>query len=70
MLNDLRDSGVLVEDNADVVIPIHRDDVHEKDLPLASEADLIVARHRDGPTATIAVAAQGHYSQFADRTQT
>ncbi|WP_268252779.1 DnaB-like helicase C-terminal domain-containing protein [Streptomyces canarius] len=70
MLNDLRDTGVLVEDNADVAIPIHhRDDVHEDDLPCAGDADLIVARHRDGSTATITVAAQGHPSRFVDRTQ-
>ncbi|MEU0630631.1 replicative DNA helicase [Streptomyces sp. NPDC005989] len=69
MLNDLRDSGAL-EDNADVVILIHREDAYEKDSPRAGEADLIVAKHRDGPTATITVAFQGHYSRFVDMPQT
>ncbi|WP_331736993.1 replicative DNA helicase (plasmid) [Streptomyces canus] len=69
MLNDLRDSGAL-EDNADVVILIHREDAYEKDTPRAGEADLIVAKHRDGPTATITVAFQGHYSRFVDMAQT
>ncbi|MCO8308855.1 replicative DNA helicase [Streptomyces sp. RKCA-744] len=65
MLNDLRDSGAL-EDNADVVILIHREDAYEKESPRAGEADLIVAKHRHGPTATITVAYQGHYGRFVD----
>ncbi|OQD51847.1 replicative DNA helicase [Streptomyces phaeoluteigriseus] len=68
MINDLRDSGAL-EDNADVVILIHREDAYEKDSPRAGEADLIVAKHRHGPTATITVAFQGHYSRFVDMAQ-
>ncbi|MFD5951964.1 replicative DNA helicase [Streptomyces collinus] len=69
MINDLRDSGAL-EDNADLVILIHREDAYEKDSPRAGEADLIVAKHRHGPTATIVVAFQGHYSRFVDMAQT
>lgn len=69
MLNDLRDSGAL-EDNADLVILIHREDAYEKESPRAGEADLIVAKHRHGPTATITVAFQGHYSRFVDMAQT
>ncbi|KFG10598.1 replicative DNA helicase [Streptomyces scabiei] len=69
MLNDLRDSGAL-EDNADLVILIHREDAYERDSPRAGEADLIVAKHRDGPIATLTVAFQGHYSRFVDMAQT
>ncbi|MFG2885682.1 replicative DNA helicase [Streptomyces sp. NPDC048297] len=69
MISDLRDSGAL-EDNADAVILIHRDDAYEKDSPRAGEADLIVAKHRHGPTATITIAFQGHYSRFVDMAQT
>ncbi|MFE5899885.1 replicative DNA helicase [Streptomyces sp. NPDC056488] len=68
-LSDLRDSGAL-EDNADLVILIHREEMYEKDSPRAGEADLIVAKHRYGPTATITIAFQGHYSRFADIAQT
>ncbi|MFF0628619.1 replicative DNA helicase [Streptomyces sp. NPDC004296] len=64
-VSDLRDSGAL-EDNADVVILLHREDAYEKDTPRAGEADLIVAKHRNGPTATITLAFQGHYSRFVD----
>ncbi|GGV51368.1 replicative DNA helicase [Streptomyces spectabilis] len=68
-ISDLRDSGAL-EDNADLVILLHREDAYEKESPRAGEADLIVAKHRNGPTATITVAFQGHYSRFVDMTQT
>ncbi|MEU8718572.1 replicative DNA helicase [Streptomyces sp. NPDC048663] len=69
MINDLRDSGAL-EDNADIVLLLHREDAYEKDSPRAGEADFIVAKHRHGPTATITVAFQGHYSRFVDMAQT
>jgi replicative DNA helicase len=69
ILSDLRDSGAL-EDNADVVILLHREDAYDRGSPRAGEADLIVAKHRQGPTATICVAFQGHYSRFVDITQT
>ncbi|MFJ4829435.1 replicative DNA helicase [Streptomyces sp. NPDC088747] len=68
MVSDLRDSGAL-EDNADLVILLHRDDAYEKESPRAGEADLIVAKHRNGPTATVTVAFQGHYSRFVDFAQ-
>ncbi|MGW2773676.1 hypothetical protein ACWC4C_14355 [Streptomyces olivaceoviridis] len=38
--------------------------------PRASEADLIVAKHRDGPTATTTVYSPSHHSHFVDRTWT
>ncbi len=65
MLADLRESGSLEQD-ADVVILIHRDDAYDKESPRAGEADLIVAKHRNGPTSTVTVAFQGHYSRFVD----
>ncbi|MEO5834708.1 MAG: DnaB-like helicase C-terminal domain-containing protein, partial [Nakamurella sp.] len=65
MLSDLRESGSLEQD-ADMVILVHRPDVFESDDPRAGEADLIVAKHRNGPTMTVAVAHQLHYSRFTD----
>ncbi len=64
-LSDLRESGA-IEMDADVVILLHREDAYEKESPRAGEADLIVAKHRNGPTATVTVAFQGHYSRFVD----
>ncbi|QJW35214.1 replicative DNA helicase [Cellulosimicrobium protaetiae] len=64
-MSDLRESGS-IEQDADVVILLHREDAYEKESPRAGEADLIVAKHRNGPTDTITVAFQGHYQRFAD----
>ena len=64
-LSDLRESGSLEQD-ADVVILLHRESAYEKDNPRAGEADFIVAKHRNGPTRTITVAFQGHFSRFRD----
>jgi replicative DNA helicase len=63
MLSDLRESGSLEQD-ADMVILIHREDAYDKDSPRAGEADLMVVKHRNGPTQNIAVAFQGHRSRF------
>jgi len=65
LLADLRESGS-IEQDSDVVILLHREDAYERESPRAGEADLIVAKHRNGPTATVTVAFQGHYSRFAD----
>ena len=68
MLADLRESGSLEQD-ADMVLLLHREDFYERESPRAGEADFIVAKHRNGPTATITVAFQGHYSRFVDMAQ-
>jgi replicative DNA helicase len=65
MLSDLRESGS-IEQDADMVILLHREDAYERESPRAGEADFIVAKHRNGPTATVTVAFQGHYSRFVD----
>jgi HKD family nuclease len=64
-LFDLRESGA-VEQDADVVILIHREDAYDRESIRAGEADFIVAKNRNGPTVTITVAFQGHYSRFVD----
>ena len=68
LLSDLRESGS-IEQDSDMVILLHREDAYERESPRAGEADLIVAKHRNGPTATITVAFQGHYSRFVDMAQ-
>ncbi|QTE29481.1 replicative DNA helicase [Pengzhenrongella sicca] len=64
-MSDLRESGS-IEQDADIVILLHREDAYERESPRAGEADLIVAKHRNGPTDVITVAFQGHYSRFVD----
>jgi replicative DNA helicase len=62
-ISHLRESGSLEQD-ADVVILLHREDMGVKDSPRAGEADIILAKQRSGPTDTVAVLFQGAYSRF------
>lgn len=64
-LSDLRESGSLEQD-ADMVILLHRESAYEAENPRAGEADLIIAKHRNGPTRTITVGFHGHFSRFVD----
>ena len=68
ILSDLRESGALEQD-ADLVLLLHRPDLHEPGSPRRGEADLILAKHRNGPTTTVTVAAQLHYSRFSNYTR-
>mgnify|MGYP001943709040 FL=1 len=61
-MSDLRESGS-IEQDADVVILLHRD---RTDPEREGEADVIVAKHRNGPTKDIVLAWQGHYSRFGN----
>ncbi|MDJ0333705.1 MAG: replicative DNA helicase [Rhodoglobus sp.] len=64
-LSDLRESGS-IEQDADMVILLHRESAYEADNARAGEADLIIAKHRNGPTRTITVGFHGHFSRFVD----
>ncbi|MEV4790108.1 replicative DNA helicase [Streptomyces tuirus] len=64
-VSDLRDSGALEQD-ADNIILLHREDYYEPESERAGETDLIVAKHRNGPTTTVTVAHQFHYSRLRD----
>jgi replicative DNA helicase len=64
-LSDLRESGS-IEQDADMVILLHRESAYEADNARAGEADLIVAKHRNGPTRTVTVGFHGHFSRFVD----
>lgn len=64
-LSHLRESGSLEQD-ADVVVLLHREAIGDPEHPRAGEADLILAKQRSGPTGTVTVAFQGHYSRFVN----
>lgn len=64
-LSHLRESGSLEQD-ADVVVLLHREDIGNKEHARAGEADLIVAKQRNGPTGTIVVNFLGQFSKFED----
>jgi replicative DNA helicase len=63
-LSDLRESGS-IEQDADVVILLHREDMYDQQNR-QGEADLHVAKHRNGPTRVIKVSAQLHFARFTD----
>ena len=65
MMSDLRESGS-IEQDADIVMLLHREDAYEKESTRAGEADIMLVKHRNGPTANVTVAFQGHYSRFVD----
>ena len=65
MLSDLRESGG-IEQDADVVVFIYRASKYDDEAD-PSEADLIVAKHRNGPTGDIPVVFLEAYPRFVDR---
>jgi replicative DNA helicase len=65
MLSDLRESGSLEQD-ADVVLFLYRDEVYNRDSQDQGVAEVIVAKHRSGPTATVRLAFLGKFTKFAN----
>ena len=63
-LADLRESGS-IEQDADVVMFIYRDEVYDPDTAAKGEAELIVSKHRNGPLKTVRLSFIGHHSRFA-----
>ena len=68
-LSDLRESGA-IEQDADIVILIHRDQPPKGNSPQHAITQLIVAKHRNGPTGTVKVAFQEAYTTFANLAHT
>lgn len=64
-LSDLRESGG-IENNANIVILLHREDYYDRESPRAGEFDFIVAKNRMGHNATVTAGWQGHYARIVD----
>ena len=64
LLGDLRESGS-IEQDADMVCFIYRDEVYNPDSEAKGEAEFIVAKHRNGPTGTVRLAFMNQYTKFA-----
>ena len=69
MLADLRESGSLEQD-ADVVMFLYRDEVYNADSPEKGSAEVIVAKHRSGPIGTRRLAFLGAYTRFDNAART
>ncbi len=65
MLSDLRESGALEQD-ADVVTFIYRDEIYNDDSPDKGIAEILVSKHRAGPTGKVKLAYLSHYTRFHD----
>jgi len=64
LLSDLRESGN-IEQDADVVMFIYRDDYYNKESERPGEADLIIAKHRNGPIGDVALTFMPRYPKFS-----
>ena len=65
MLADLRESGS-IEQDADVVLFIYRDEIYNSESQDHGSAEIIVAKHRNGPTGVRGLAFLDHHTRFAN----
>ena len=69
MLADLRESGA-IEQDADIVMFLYRDEIYNPDSADKGQAEVLIAKHRAGPTGVVRLAWLGHQTRFANMART